>query len=729
VFRIICVVCCQYQIRAALADDLSVWANTNWFNVSDAPHYIEVDWRAATSDGANDGGLTLWIDGTQQADLTGVDNDTWRVDRARLGALSAIDAGTSGTYYLDVFESRRSTYIGPMAQGGGYFVNYRFAPPLQSGSLTFTPLDDAYIESAVPTANYGTDTEVQVDNSPAKNFLLKFDVTGVNSQTVTNAKLCLYNTDGANAGGKFYSVTDNTWQEETVTWSNAPTAGTTMLAELGAVSPNTWYEVEFTSHITADGTYSLRVSNSTGGADYTSKEGANDPKLLVAVAGATPQSCSGTATATPTSGATNTPTQTPTAGPSPTPTNTSTPTVAPSPTPTPPAAFSSATFVYDGDGKRVKSTFNGTVTTYFVGAHYEVANGVVTKYYYAGAQRIAMRTNGTLNFLIGDHLGSTSLTTSATGTVISELRYKAWGEVRYSNGTTATKYQYTGQYSYDSDFGLHFYNARWYDPSLGRFAQADTFIPGGVQGLDRYAYVNNSPINYTDPSGHTIPCEQGDVCGNGSSEDGTPLNLVIFEDYTGSWSSFSETKDAIEKEALQLGTKLASTLNRIQRTLEKMGELNGHPHHYTPEEAFLLVFSGPVTFTLMVDAEDYAAEANYQGGINVYLPNWITDHSKIVIHELFHRLENILGIKDLPLPVELRRNQFDYGTYPAYNGFNGGQWDWQFTLDYQTQIDSETLADMGLGWATNKWGAGNLGTQRKNYMESLMTDLLVRFIP
>jgi len=47
-----------------------------------------------------------------------------------------------------------------------------------------------------------------------------------------------------------------------------------------------------------------------------------------------------------------------------------------------------------------------------------------------------------------------------------------------------------------------YYNARWYDPALGRFAQADTIIPGGVQGLDRYAYVNNSPMNYTDPSGH-----------------------------------------------------------------------------------------------------------------------------------------------------------------------------------------------------------------------------------
>jgi RHS repeat-associated protein len=167
--------------------------------------------------------------------------------------------------------------------------------------------------------------------------------------------------------------------------------------------------------------------------------------------------------------------------------------------------FTSANFVYNGDGKRVKSVMNmgtGSTTTYFVGSHYEVANGVVTKYYYAGSQRIALRTNGTLNYLLGDHFGSTSLTTDANGVVISELRYKAWGETRYASGTTPTKYQYTGQYSYTADFGLHFYNARWYDISLSRFAQADTIVPRGIQGYDRYAYTNNNPLRYTDPSGH-----------------------------------------------------------------------------------------------------------------------------------------------------------------------------------------------------------------------------------
>jgi hypothetical protein len=103
----------SYQIRAALLNDATTWLNTNWFTISDGPHSIEFDWRAATTAGSNDGGLTLWIDNVQQADLTSVDNDALRIDRVRLGALAGIDAGTRGTYFFDAFESRRLSYIGP----------------------------------------------------------------------------------------------------------------------------------------------------------------------------------------------------------------------------------------------------------------------------------------------------------------------------------------------------------------------------------------------------------------------------------------------------------------------------------------------------------------------------------------------------------------------------------------------------------------------------------------
>ncbi len=52
--------------------------------------------------------------------------------------------------------------------------------------------------------------------------------------------------------------------------------------------------------------------------------------------------------------------------------------------------------------------------------------------------------DSTLSFLLTDHLGSTSLTTDASGNLISELRYTAWGETRYVSGTTPTNYTFTG---------------------------------------------------------------------------------------------------------------------------------------------------------------------------------------------------------------------------------------------------------------------------------------------
>lgn len=123
----------SYQLRAsALLDDGTTWVNTNWFTISDAPHFIELDWRAATVAGANDGSLTFWIDGTQQANLSGIDNDTRRIDRARLGALTGIDAGTRGTYYFDAFESHRFTYIGPA-------VSLPTSTPGPTSTITLTP--------------------------------------------------------------------------------------------------------------------------------------------------------------------------------------------------------------------------------------------------------------------------------------------------------------------------------------------------------------------------------------------------------------------------------------------------------------------------------------------------------------------------------------------------------------------------------------------------------------
>jgi hypothetical protein len=73
---------------------------------------MEPDWSASTAAGANNVSPTLWIDGTQKASITGMDNDTRQIESVRLGAVTGIDTGIRGTIYFDAFESRRQTYIG-----------------------------------------------------------------------------------------------------------------------------------------------------------------------------------------------------------------------------------------------------------------------------------------------------------------------------------------------------------------------------------------------------------------------------------------------------------------------------------------------------------------------------------------------------------------------------------------------------------------------------------------
>jgi len=166
------------------------------------------------------------------------------------------------------------------------------------------------------------------------------------------------------------------------------------------------------------------------------------------------------------------------------------------------------------------------VTTLFVGAHYEKSGAQIAKYYFAGASRIAVRTNGTLSYLLGDHLGSSSVTANASGVKTASALYKAFGETRFSSGNLGTDYKFTGQRE-QAELGLYFYGARWYDPSLSRFVQADTVVPvqtQGTQAWDRYAYVNNNPVRYNDPTGHSVTqgdgggpntCTNPDYCENG----------------------------------------------------------------------------------------------------------------------------------------------------------------------------------------------------------------------
>ena len=164
-------------------------------------------------------------------------------------------------------------------------------------------------------------------------------------------------------------------------------------------------------------------------------------------------------------------------------------------------------YFYDGDGARVAKLVNTTLTAYFAGGSYEVTGTSVRKYYSLAGTSI-MDDNGTLTYLLSDQQGSVVAVAAADGSLLSSQRYLPFGQLRADvNDVTQTDFGYTGQREMSS-IGLMDYNARLYDPQLGRFIQPDTMVSNPVdpQTWNRYSYVNNNPINMTDPTGHT-PCE------------------------------------------------------------------------------------------------------------------------------------------------------------------------------------------------------------------------------
>jgi RHS repeat-associated protein len=92
--------------------------------------------------------------------------------------------------------------------------------------------------------------------------------------------------------------------------------------------------------------------------------------------------------------------------------------------------------------------------------------------------------------------------TDDSGNSLGEIKYLPFGETR--SGSVPTDVQFTGQ-RHDGT-GLYYYNARYYDPTIGRFISPDTIIsnPANPQSFNRYSYCLNNPLKYIDPSGHIV---------------------------------------------------------------------------------------------------------------------------------------------------------------------------------------------------------------------------------
>ncbi len=159
---------------------------------------------------------------------------------------------------------------------------------------------------------------------------------------------------------------------------------------------------------------------------------------------------------------------------------------------------STAVYAYGPKGERVSKIAAG-VTTYFYWGIGEKVGGQWTRLYVSGpGGKLVEYSGGTTWFFATNHLGTIAARMNVSGQTMETYRYLPYGE-RYAG--TQTPHQYTGK-ERDAESGLDYFGARYLSSAHGRWMSVDPVVQAGdPQLLNRYAYVRNSPINYTDPNG------------------------------------------------------------------------------------------------------------------------------------------------------------------------------------------------------------------------------------
>ena len=164
-------------------------------------------------------------------------------------------------------------------------------------------------------------------------------------------------------------------------------------------------------------------------------------------------------------------------------------------------------YVYNHQRQRTRKTTASGTTVY----HYDIRGNLILEtnaagtaqvaYVYAGGVPVAQITKSgstdTLSYLHADHEGTPRLATSATKAVVWRWEGRAFGE-SVPTGSVTVNLRYAGQY-FDSETGLYYNNARYYDPRIGRYISSDPI--GLAGGLNTYNYVHNNPLRYVDPLG------------------------------------------------------------------------------------------------------------------------------------------------------------------------------------------------------------------------------------
>ncbi|WP_052335627.1 RHS repeat-associated core domain-containing protein [Faecalispora jeddahensis] len=171
-------------------------------------------------------------------------------------------------------------------------------------------------------------------------------------------------------------------------------------------------------------------------------------------------------------------------------------------------------YTYNSDGIRTGKTVDGVTTEYLVDGSSVLAqktgNDILWFLYDSDGTRVGFTYNDTAYYYTKNAQGDvTGIVDSSANTVV-EYSYDAWGKLLSTTGGMAdtigklNPFLYRGYY-FDAETGLYYLNSRCYDPVIGRWINADSFIAsvgGDIHGYNLYSYCMNDPVNMSDPSGH-----------------------------------------------------------------------------------------------------------------------------------------------------------------------------------------------------------------------------------
>ncbi|WP_223067787.1 RHS repeat-associated core domain-containing protein [Paenibacillus caui] len=207
---------------------------------------------------------------------------------------------------------------------------------------------------------------------------------------------------------------------------------------------------------------------------------------------------------------------------------------------------------YNGDGVLTERTdSNGTSRYYYDGdqiiAEAKIVNGQpeLKANYIRGKKLEAIEyADGSKAYVQTNGHGDITELRDASGNILNTYQYDIWGNILSKDEQVYNPFRYSGEL-WDDTTGLQYLRARWYDPSIGRFISEDTYEGeiNNPQTLNLYAYVENSPLVYTDPTGHMAVDELNGIAAlysSGILTSGEASAAIITANKKGFYTAFHE---------------------------------------------------------------------------------------------------------------------------------------------------------------------------------------------